>query len=103
MKSQKVYEIQNLIEQIERVDKMVKFHSASNSRFMYNQYESEKEDLLSKLIDKLARWDNLSPYGFQLIFLAIKKYYPEIIKSKTNIAKQVKKDKELREVEAMLV
>jgi hypothetical protein len=80
MKSQRKYYLQNLVEQIERVDKLIKFHSTNHSSFMYDQYAAEKEELLSKLIDKLVTSENRSEYIFQLVYMALKKYYPEIIK-----------------------
>jgi hypothetical protein len=107
MKDVKKYKLQDIIENIEKVDKMIQLNSSNPSKLMVDQYEYRKERLLSELIDELKDVRNLSKYSFQLIFLAINKYYPELIKSSTTKGKRFpKKDKhykELKELEAVLV
>ncbi len=104
-KSQK-YRIQDLVEQIKDVDKMLHLHTENPSKLMYDQYEYRKERLLSELIDELKSLKNLSKYSFQLISLAIHKYYPDFDTAtvKSNI-KNTAKDKaknELEEIAAIL-
>jgi ribosomal protein S15P/S13E len=46
------YQRQDLIDKIERVDKMVKLHSDNPSSFMLNQYKAKKEKLVGYLNEK---------------------------------------------------
>ena len=108
MKDVKKYKLQDIVENLEKVDKMIQLNSSNPSKLMVEQYEYRKERLLSELIDELKDIHNLSKYSFQLIFLAINKYYPELIKSPSSMGnKSSKKDKhyreELKELEAVLV
>lgn len=50
----KKYQLQDLIEKIGEVDKMVKIHSSNPSKFMLEQYKAKKEKLLGYLIDELS-------------------------------------------------
>ncbi len=100
MNEAKKHQLQDLIDKIERVDKMVKVHSSNPSKFMLEQYESKKEKLLSYLIDELVDARLRSPYSFRLVMLALIRYYPEVIN-----AKKPMKDKhynELKDLEAVL-
>ena len=101
------YRIQDLIEQIEKVDKMIQFNSTNPSRLMTDQYEDLKKRFLSELIEELMSIQDISKYSFKLINIAINKYYPELIqkattkkKNGTKISKQLK---EFKELEAVLV
>lgn len=109
MKATKTYKLQDLIEQIEWVDKMIKSHKENPSPFMREQYEAEKEELLGQLIDELVASENRSTYSFKLILMAINKYYPQLIVSgKTSVKKTAqwksedKHYKELRGLEGVL-
>ncbi len=107
MKESKKNKIQDLISQIEEVDKLILFNSGNSSKLMSDQYEYRKERFLSELIEELMSIKNLSKYSFQLIYLAINKYYPEIIQNTvTKGNRQIKISKlpkELKELEAVLV
>ena len=105
MRMAQKYKIQDLADQIKEVDKMILLHSKNPSKLMYDQYEYRKERLLSELIEELISLKNLSKYSFQLIYLAINKYYPDIIHSTEEKNKRQSKNKipgELREIEAIL-
>ena len=102
MNESKKYQLQDLIEKIDRVDKMVKLHADNPSKFMLEQYEAKKEKLLCYLIDELVDAKLRSPYSFRLIHLALKKYYPEIANPKKRILRNGR-NKELMELEAVLV
>jgi hypothetical protein len=100
MKESKKYQLQDLIEKIEKVDEMVKVHASNPSKFMLEQYEAKKEKLLGYLIDELVDAKIRSPYSFKLIILALIKFYPELMSPKN------KKDKhydELKDLEEVLV
>ncbi len=96
--------ILDLIGRIEDADKMIVFNSANSSKLMAGQYEYQKERLLRELFEELMNMKNLSKYSFQLMYLAINKYYPEITNhkgiGKINTERQ---PSELRDLEAMLV
>ena len=107
MTASQKYKVQDLIQQIEEVDKMILFHSTNPSKLMAEQYEDLKKRFLSELIEELMNIQNLSKYSFKLIALAINKYYPELIqtasgkkKDSTKINKQLR---EFKELEAVLV
>ncbi len=105
MSESKKYQLQDLIERIEKVDKMLKLHSANPSTFMTKQYEAKKLKLLGYLIDELADAKLRSPYSFRLIGLALKKYYPiqsKAGKKKPAKTKLNKRDKELQALESVL-
>jgi hypothetical protein len=98
----KKYQLQDLIEKIEQVDKMVKLHASNPSKFMLEQYEAKKEKLLGYLIDELADAKLRSPYSFRLIILALMKFYPELTKPKNKAILQDKHYNELKGLEAVL-
>ena len=87
MTEDKKYRIQDLMEQIEKVDKMILFHADNPSKFMTEQYEDLKKRFLGELIDELMSISSLSKYSFKLVNLAINKYYPEL-KQATAIKKE---------------
>ena len=100
MSEAKKYQLQDLVEKIDRVDKMIKFHSSNPSKFMLVQYEAKKEKLLSYLIDELVDAKLRSPYSFKLVFMALNKYYPEI--QKKQIPAKDKYYQELKTLEPVL-
>lgn len=98
MKESKKYELQDLIEKIEKVDEMIKIHKSNPSKFMLNQYEAKKEKLLAYLIDELMDSKVRSAYSFKLIMMALTKFYP-------GLASKPFKNKEypnLKDLEAVL-
>jgi len=103
MKESKKYQLQDLIEKIDKVDNMVKLHSGNPSKFMLEQYEAKKEKFLGYLIQELIDAKVRSPYSFWLIFLALKKYYPEILNPQDQSLLKDKHYKELMPLENGLV
>ncbi len=105
MKVSKKYQLQDLIEKIDKVDEMVKLHAKNPSKFMLEQYEAKKEKLLGYLIDELVDSKMRSPYSFKLVLMALQKYYPKLMKEKgykkkANGPSPVKE--QLKELEAVL-
>ena len=98
----KIYQLQDLVEKIERVDKMVKLHSDNPSKFMLNQYKAKKEKLLGYLIDELVDTKLRSPYSFRLISLALNKFYPELESTNNQNLITDKHYQELMNLEAIL-
>lgn len=96
MKESKKYQLQDLIDKIDQVEKMIKLHSNNPSKFMLEQYEAKKEKLLGYLIDELIDAKVRSPYSFRLIVLALRKYYPEILE--TQDQNSLAKDKHYKEL-----
>jgi len=101
MEDSKKYQLRDLIEKIGKADEMVKLHSKNPSKFMRSQYEAKKEKLLSYLIDELADAKVRSPYSFKLIYMAIQKYYPQLMKIKTTNKMNID-FKDLKDLEAVL-
>jgi hypothetical protein len=102
MNESKKYELQDLIEKIDQVDKIITIHAGNPSKFMLEQYMAKKEKLLSYLIDELVDQKVRSAYSFKLISLALNKFYPDIAKKNNRQLSKVKNYKELKELEAVL-
>ena len=102
LKESKKHRLQDLIEKIGQADDMVKKHSSNPSKFMLEQYEAKKEKLLGYLIDELVDASIRSPYSFKLIQLALKRFYPKLMKPGNNSLHN-KHYKELKELEAVLI
>ena len=104
MTEHKKYQIQDLIEKIKRVDRMIKIHSTNPSKVMMEQYQAKKEKLFGYLIDELIQAKVRSPYSFKLIQIAIKKFYPELqVKTATKSRSKNPEIKKLIEIEKALV
>lgn len=106
MDQEQKYKIEDLIEQIEWSDKMILFHVDNPSRLMPEQYEYRKKLLFNELIEELMKIEDIPNYNFKLIYLAIHKYYPELIQTvpdkENNNVKINQQFKELKELEAVL-
>jgi hypothetical protein len=107
MTADKKNSIQNLLEQIEKVEKMILFHSSNPSSLMASQYTEMKQRYFSQLIAELMDLQNLSKYSFKLIYLALNKYYPELndtnTTSETISSKPKRSPREFRELASRLV
>lgn len=105
MKGHKKYQLQDLIEKIQKTDDMIKMHSSNPSKFMLGQYQAKKDKLLSYLIAELTEADVRSAYSFKLIVMALIKFYPELGIGKPDKIKRPKKNDsdELKELEKALV
>jgi ribosomal protein S15P/S13E len=100
LKGSKKYQLQDLIEKIEEADKMIKAHSKNSSKLMLEQYEAKKQKLLGYLIDELVDAKVRSPYSFKLIYMALHKFYPKLMKSEYK--ETAGTSKELKSLEAVL-
>lgn len=75
MKDNKLYTILDLIEEIDKVDKMIDLHNESSSSLMLSQYKSQKLKLSNYLFKELlSNTDNRSEVMY-LIKLFIEKFY----------------------------
>lgn len=93
MKDNKLYSILDLIEEINKVDKMIDLHSNSDSDLMLNQYINQKMKLSSYLFKELLKNYN-KPEVMYTIKLFIEKFYDnEINHSSSN------KDDSLKRIE----
>ena len=103
MSAAKKYQLQDLIERIERVDNMLKLHSSNPSKFMLEQYEAKKIKLLGYLIDELVDAKLRSAYSFRLIAMALAKFYPEFKKENKSKSANSKlaKNKNYKELKAL--
>lgn len=102
MSESKKYQLQDLIERIERVDSMLKLHSSSSSSFMIEQYEAKKVKLLGYLIDELVDSKLRSAYSFRLVAMALAKFYPNLTKENKSKLYKNKSYKELKALETVL-
>ncbi|WP_264535400.1 hypothetical protein [Flavobacterium sp. N1736] len=75
MKDNKLYHILDLIEEIDKVDKMLILHKDSDSALMLNQYRNQKLKLSNYLVKELlSNSDNRSEVMY-IIKLFIEKFY----------------------------
>ncbi|MBB5636393.1 hypothetical protein HDE68_002294 [Pedobacter cryoconitis] len=77
MKDTELNKLVDLIDEVKKIDSMILLHQdLDDSRFMVDQYEAKKTQLISKLIDELVSPGIQSPKSFSLIQLIIAKFYP---------------------------
>lgn len=75
MKDNKLYSILDLIEEIDKVDKMIYLHTNSKSDLMLNQYKNQKLKLSNYLFKELlTNSDNRSEVMY-IIKIFIEKFY----------------------------
>ncbi|HLG02637.1 MAG TPA: hypothetical protein VI731_03520 [Bacteroidia bacterium] len=101
MSDSKKYQLQDLIERIEAVDRMLKEHASNPSSFMIEQYEAKKIKLLGYLIDELVDSRLRSPYSLHLVSLALKKFYPDLTKAGKSKRINNRLDKSYKELKAL--
>lgn len=75
MTDTKLYHILDLIEEIDKVDKMILLHSNSNSTLMSNQYKSQKLKLSNYLVKELLINSDNRTEVMYIIKLFIEKFY----------------------------
>ncbi|KAA5548727.1 hypothetical protein [Adhaeribacter rhizoryzae] len=81
MKNWQLYKLMDLIEEIKKVDAMLKLHSSlDDSDFMLSQYQARKDKLISYLIDDLVSSTVISSRSFFTIKLLLDKFYPNLSK-----------------------
>jgi len=103
MTEEKLYQLQDLVERINRLDKMIKIHSKNPSKFMLEQYMAKKEKLLGYLIDELVDARVRSAYSFRIISMALNRFYPNIATVDSRKLTKVKNYKELKGLESVLM
>lgn len=85
MKQSQLYKLLNILEDIKKVDAMIKLHTTHDeSAFMLNQYQARKDKLASILIDELVSPSLRSSRSIKTIKLIIEKYYPDLDKKNTS-------------------
>ncbi|MFY8188560.1 MAG: hypothetical protein ACOVLC_11450 [Flavobacterium sp.] len=75
MKDNKLYSILDLIEEIDKVDKMIYLHTGSTSDLMLNQYKNQKLKLSNCLFKELLANSDNRPEVMYLIKIFIEKFY----------------------------
>lgn len=88
--SNNIYRIQDLLEMIERTDKMIQLHSSEGTSFMREQYEYRKERFMKELLHELTD----SQSNFSVIVLSLKKFYPQLLRiaKKERVKKEQQKE-----------
>lgn len=73
MKDKTLFNVLDLIEEIENVDKMIQIHS--NSELMSNQYKNQKLKLSNLLFKELIKNKGIKPEVIYLFKLFLEKFY----------------------------
>jgi hypothetical protein len=75
MKDNKLYHILDLIEEIDKVDKMLALHKDSDSDLMSSQYKNQKLKLSNYLVKELLTNSDNRTEVMYIIKLFIEKFY----------------------------
>ncbi|MFD2941053.1 hypothetical protein [Flavobacterium notoginsengisoli] len=75
MKDNKLYHILDLIEEIDKVDKMIFLHKDSTSNLMSDQYKNQKLKLSNYLVKELLSNSDNRTEVMYIIKLFIEKFY----------------------------
>ncbi|MFH7015887.1 hypothetical protein [Flavobacterium sp. FlaQc-47] len=75
MKDNKLYHILDLIEEIDKVDKMLVLHKNSDSNLMSSQYKNQKLKLSNYLVKELLTNSDNRTEVMYIIKLFIEKFY----------------------------
>lgn len=75
MKDNKLYHILDLIEEIDKVDKMLILHKDSDSNLMLSQYKNQKLKLSNYLVKELLTNSDNRTEVMYIIKLFIEKFY----------------------------
>ena len=87
MKQAQFYKLLDIVEDIKKLDAMIKLHQEHDeSTLMLNQYEARKDKLIGVVIDELVSPSLRSARSIRTIRLIIDKYYPER-EQKNNLSK----------------
>lgn len=87
MKENALFNILDLIEEIQNVDKMIEVHSDSESSLMYDQYRNQKLKLSNILFKELIKSKNSKPEAIYLFKLFIEKFYKKEIQNYKSVEK----------------
>src|SRR5690554_7131563 len=88
MKDNKLYNILDLIEEIDKVDKMIELHKDSESDFMLKQYQDKKLKLSGFLFEELLTNTDSRSEVMYLIKIFIEKFYKQEIKNNKSFKKE---------------
>ena len=78
MKQSQFYKLLDIVEDVKKVDAMIKLHKERDeSSLMRDQYQARKDKLVGILIDELVTPSLISTRSIHTIKLIIDKYYPE--------------------------
>jgi len=88
MKDNKLYNILDLIEEIDKVDKMIELHKDSESDFMLKQYQDKKLKLSGFLFEELLTNTDSRSEVMYLIKIFIEKFYQQEIKNHQRFKKE---------------
>ena len=88
MEDNKLYHILDLIEEINKVDKMIEIHKNSELDLMLKQYQNQKLKLSSLLFKELLTNTDNSTDVMYLIKMFIEKFYPEEVKGHHRFKKE---------------
>jgi len=81
MKDKQLFKLMDLIEEIKKIDAMIKLHSSfDDSDFMSSQYQARKDKLIGYLIDDLVSPTLRSARSYFTIKLILDKFYPNLSK-----------------------
>lgn len=89
MKKEALYNILDLIEEIEKVDEMTKIHSNSDSDLMLNQYKNQKLKLTNLLFKELFENYRNNSEIMYLYKLLIEKFYQHEINHHQSLEKDI--------------
>ena len=95
MKEKSLFNILDLIEEIQNVDRMIESHSDSESSLMHDQYRNQKLKLSNILFKELIKSKNSEPEVIYLFKLFIEKFYKNEIQN----YKSLKKDSYFETIE----
>ncbi|WCM42029.1 hypothetical protein MG290_14010 [Flavobacterium sp. CBA20B-1] len=95
MKDNKLYNILDLIEEINKVDKMIELHQDSASDLMLKQYQNQKLKLSNLLFKELLTNTDSRTDVMYLIKMFIEKFYQKEIKNH----RRFKKEDHLKRIE----
>ncbi len=79
MKQAQFYKLLDIVEDIKKVDAMIKLHQEHDeSTFMLDQYQARKDKLIGIVIDELVSPSLRSVSSIKTIKMIIDKYYPDL-------------------------
>ncbi len=94
MKDNNLYNILDLIEEIQNVDKMIDLHSDSKSKLMFDQYTHQKLKLTTILIEDLMANNKDNQDVMYLVKLMIERFYGNVLKN----PKSIEEDHNLKKI-----
>jgi hypothetical protein len=68
----------DLIEDIRKVEEMIRMHELDHSILMLKQYRAKKDELFCLLIDELLKPELRGAKSFDIIRRSLAKYYPNL-------------------------